>query len=65
MMDRRTFTSTVTLGVFYAPLVAEGQQAGKVPRIGWLGGPTRESTEPSVQEFQRGFWVDGQNIVIE
>jgi len=61
--------AALTLGLFAAPLVAEGQQAGKVPRIGWLGGPTRESAEPFVQAFQRGLkdlgWVEGQNIVIE
>jgi ABC transporter substrate binding protein len=44
----------VALIVLAAPLVAEGQQAGKVPRMGWLGGPTRESAEPFVQAFQRG-----------
>jgi len=61
--------AVLTLGLFAAPLAAEAQQAGKVPRIGWLGGPTRESAEPFVQAFQRGLkdlgWVEGQNIVIE
>ena len=61
--------AALTIGLFAAPLVAEGQQAGKVPPIGWLGGPTRESAEPFVQAFQRGLkdlgWVEGQNIVIE
>ena len=51
------------------PLAGRAQQAGKVPRIGWLGGPTRESAEPFVQAFQRGLkdlgWVEGHNIVIE
>jgi hypothetical protein len=35
-MDRRTFMSGVTLGLLAAPLVAEAQQAAKVPRIGYL-----------------------------
>src|SRR3990170_2990504 len=60
---------TLALGLLVAPLPADAQQAAKVPRIGWLGGPTRESAEPFVQAFQRGLkdlgWVDGQNIVIE
>ena len=52
-----------------ASLPAEGQPSGKVPRIGWLGGPSRESAEPFVQSFQRGLkdlgWVEGQNVAIE
>ena len=68
-MDRRAFIGTLSGGFLAAPLAAEAQQAGKVPRIGWLGGPTRESAEPFVREFQRGLkdlgWVEGQNIVIE
>ena len=67
-MDRRAFITGATLGIVIAARSA-AQQTGKVPRIGWLGGPTRESAEPFVQEFQRGLkdlgWVDGQNIVIE
>jgi putative tryptophan/tyrosine transport system substrate-binding protein len=59
----------VLLALLAAPLAAEAQQAGKVPRIGWLGGPTRESAAPYVRAFQRGLtdlgWVEGQNIVIE
>ena len=62
-------TFVLALALFAAPLTVEAQQAGKVPRIGWLGGPTRESAEPYVQAFQRGLkdlgWIEGQNIVIE
>jgi putative ABC transport system substrate-binding protein len=70
MIHRRLALSFILiLAILWVPLVAEGQQAGKVPRIGWLGGPTRESAEPFVQAFQRGLkdlgWVEGQNIVIE
>jgi hypothetical protein len=36
-MERRTFISTVTLGLLAVPLAAEVQQAGKVQRIGYLG----------------------------
>ena len=68
-MDRRQFIIGSTLGLLVTPLAARAQQAGKVPRIGWLGGPTRESAEPFVRAFQRGLkdlgWVEGQNIVIE
>ena len=69
MIDRRTFVTRVAFGLVAGPLAANAQPAGKVPRIGWLGGPTRESAEPFVREFQRGLkdlgWVEGQNIIIE
>src|SRR5437879_2528056 len=35
-MDRRAFLGTVTGGLLAAPLAAEGQPAGKSPRIGFL-----------------------------
>jgi ABC-type uncharacterized transport system substrate-binding protein len=67
-MDRRVFLGAVA-GLLVAPLAARAQPAGKVPRIGWLGGPSRESAEPFVREFQRGLkdlgWIEGQNLVIE
>ena len=67
-MDRRTFITGVALGIATAARSA-AEPTGKVPRIGWLGGPTRDSAEPFVQEFQRGLkdlgWVEGQNIAIE
>ena len=64
-----TIIITLALGILFAPLAPDAQRATRVPRIGWLGGPTRESAEPFVQAFQRGLkdlgWVEGQNIVIE
>jgi hypothetical protein len=36
-MDRRRFLLTSLAGALAAPLAAEGQQARKVYRIGWLG----------------------------
>ena len=68
-MDRRMFLAGTGAVLLAAPFAAEAQPAGKVPRIGWLGGPTRESADPFVRVFQRGLkdlgWVEGQNIVIE
>ena len=68
MIERRTVLSMVPVALLAGPLAAEAQQ-GRVPRIGWLGGPTRGSAEPFVREFQRGLkdlgWIEGQNIVIE
>ena len=69
MIDRRAFLAGTGAMLLAAPLGAQAQQAGTVPRIGWLGGPTRESAEPFLREFQRGLkdlgWIEGQNIVIE
>ena len=68
MISRRTFVTTLTWGILAAPIAA-GAQQGKVPRIGWLGGPTRESGQPFIRPFLRGLrdlgWVEGQNIIIE
>ena len=68
-LGRRHFLALVSSGLLAAPLAAEGQPTGNVPRIGWLGGPTRESAQAFVQPFQQGLrdlgWVEGQNIVIE
>lgn len=66
MTTRRVFLGTLACGLLSAARGAGAQQAGKVPRIVWLGGPSRESAEPFVREFQRGLkdlgWVEGQNI---
>jgi len=75
-MDRRTFISSVTLGLLAAPLAAEAQQADKVWRIGMLGytlptsdmvGP--EPRHPIANTFVRGLrdlgWVYGQHFVTE
>jgi len=52
-----------------APLAADAQQAGKVPRIGFLS-VTSPSDRPSLLDaFRQGLrelgWVEGQNIVID
>jgi putative ABC transport system substrate-binding protein len=66
---RRTFLGTLAGGLLVAPLAVRAQPTQKVPRIGWLGGPTRETAQPFVQPFLQGLrdlgWVEGQNIVIE
>jgi len=56
-------------GALTAPLVARAQTGAPVRRVGWLGGPTRETAQPYVQPFLQGLkdlgWIEGQNIVIE
>ena len=66
-MDRRAFISTLAGALLVAPLAAEGQQAGKVYRIGFL----RAGEPPKfwIDEFREGLrelgYVEGQNVVIE
>src|SRR4029434_3062768 len=35
-LERRTFLGAITVGLLAAPLAVDGQQAGKVHRIGWI-----------------------------
>jgi putative tryptophan/tyrosine transport system substrate-binding protein len=55
---------------FSFPLVsldAEGQQSGKMPRIGVLGigGGPQAVTDSFLQGLRDLGWVDGQNVIIE
>jgi putative ABC transport system substrate-binding protein len=67
-MDRRAFITGIAGGLLAAPLAAQAQPAGKVPRIGFLfsgaSGPARE-----VDTFRQGLrdlgYIEGQNIAIE
>ena len=68
-MDRRTFLAGTGAVLLAAPLAVEGQQAGKVYRIGVLS-----TTGPEQENFLwselRGLlrdagWVEGQNLVID
>ena len=66
-MDRRTFLAGTGAVLLAAPLAAEAQQAGKVPRIGYLHIAPRSS--PFFQAFERRLrelgYVEGQNVAIE
>ncbi len=59
--------STLVLGLLAGPLPAEAQQAGKMPRIGYLS--HLASPGGSVKAFRQGLrnlgWVEGKNIAIE
>jgi putative ABC transport system substrate-binding protein len=66
-MDRRAFVSG-TLALLAAPLVAETQPAGKVPRVGYLSyGSTGSSRE--LDAFRQGLrelgYIEGQSIAVE
>jgi putative tryptophan/tyrosine transport system substrate-binding protein len=65
---RRVFLGGI-VSALVSPRAARAQQAGKMPRIGWLGGPTREAAQPYVRPFLQGMkdlgWIEGRNILIE
>jgi ABC-type uncharacterized transport system substrate-binding protein len=67
VINRRAFIGTLTGGLLAAPLAAEAQSAGKVPRIGYLG--TRTPSDFGLDAFRQGLaelgWVENRNIVIE
>jgi putative ABC transport system substrate-binding protein len=69
VIDRRTFVGAVAGAPLILALAVEAQQAGKVPRIGYL---TQNSVETSPhlhaafwQELRERGWVDGRNILRE
>ena len=68
MTNRRTFLTVLARGLLAAPIAAQGQPAGKVPRIGLLsnGSP---SGAPQRKAFSEGLlglgWIEGQNILVE
>jgi putative ABC transport system substrate-binding protein len=57
----------VALAVVVAPLVAEAQPAGKVPRVGVIG--EFSPTHPFIASFRQGLrelgYTEGQSIVVE
>jgi putative ABC transport system substrate-binding protein len=69
MMNRRRFLQTVTVSVLAAPLAADAQQAGKVPRIAFLGATSPSDRPHLLDAFRQGLrelgWVEGQNIAID
>src|SRR5512134_2906606 len=60
---------TLTLSLLAAPLAADAQQAGKVPRIGYLRVTSPSDRPPLLDAFRQRLrelgWVEGQNIVID
>ena len=68
-MDRKAIiVLLVGLTLVYVHL-AEAQQAGKIPRIGYLGGATPAALSVRLDAFRQGMrklgYVQGKNIVIE
>jgi len=67
-IQRRTFMAVVSGGLLAAPLAAEGQQAAKVARIGFLA--VNLASAPHLPEaFRQGLrdlgYVEDRNVVLE
>jgi putative tryptophan/tyrosine transport system substrate-binding protein len=67
-MRRREFV-TLLSGVLAWPLVADAQQAGKLPTIGFLGQSTRSASSEWVVAFVERLrelgWFEGRNVAID
>ena len=67
-MNRRAFIVAVSGSILAVPLVGEGQQTGKMYRVGFLTGPTGTGTT-FFDAFRQGLqgigWKEGQNIAFE
>jgi putative ABC transport system substrate-binding protein len=64
-MNRRVFLSTVAGGLLAAPLAAEAQQTGKVPRIGVLSSAPSATWDGFRQGLRELGYTAGRTIVIE
>jgi putative tryptophan/tyrosine transport system substrate-binding protein len=68
VIDRRTFLSTLTLGMLAAPPTSEAQQAGKVYRIGVLEREPMASNPANLAAFRQALaelgHVEGRNVAI-
>jgi ABC-type uncharacterized transport system substrate-binding protein len=70
-MERRTFLAGTGAMLLAAPFAAEAQQAGKIPRIGYLvlGPLDAPESRTLLDAFRQGLrergYVEGENIVIE
>jgi hypothetical protein len=72
VMDRRTFLYGMTITALAAPLVVEGQQAGKVYRISFLFigfAPTPATPSSGLEAFRHRLrelgYMEGANVVFE
>jgi putative ABC transport system substrate-binding protein len=64
-VNRREFVSGVAISLLAAPLAAEAQQAGKVPRIGFLQSTQNENFVAFIQALRDAGYVDGRSAMIE
>jgi putative tryptophan/tyrosine transport system substrate-binding protein len=66
MMDRRRFLLTSLAGALAAPLVAGAQQAGRVYRVGYLAGWSRQTHDYELERaLGRLGWIMDENLFVE
>jgi putative ABC transport system substrate-binding protein len=69
VIDRRTFLAGTGAVLLAAPLAVEAQQAGKVPRVGFLTAFSPSDVPQWREGFRQGLrdfgYTEGRNIVIE
>ncbi len=69
-MNRRRFIAAGAMAILGAPLAAEAQRFGQLPRIGFLSNSAPTTTaSPEREAFRRGLrelgWIEGQTVTIE
>ncbi len=68
MILRAALTVGLAIGLLAAPLAAEGQQAGKVPRIGILAGASSPYVLSVLDRFRQELgklgWIEGQTVTV-
>jgi putative tryptophan/tyrosine transport system substrate-binding protein len=68
-MKKKITVLTLCAMLFALCSSAEAQQAGKVPRIGFLGNSTASGSAVSLETFRQELsklgWIEGKNITIE
>ncbi len=64
-----TFILPIALSILLAPLAADAQRAGKVPRVGWLGLPRQAANAELIEGFREGLrqlgYTEGKDIALE
>ena len=69
MMDRRRFLLTSLIGAVAVPLGVEAQQAGKVPKVGFIEAGSSSVNRHFADAFRQGLkelgYSEGQSIAIE
>ncbi|TMK76104.1 MAG: ABC transporter substrate-binding protein, partial [Actinobacteria bacterium] len=69
MISRRAFLGGLAGGLLAAPLTAEGQQPGRVARIGYLAANLAVADPRTREAFLQGLrdlgYVEGRNLLIE
>src|SRR2546427_7170485 len=69
MMTRVAVVAALVLALLAAPLATGAQQAGKIPRVGFVEAGSRSANQHFADAFRAGLhelgYVEGQNITVE